>query len=248
MLVRHKGHSKWQNIKATKESNDAMHSKLTNIYVQRISRDIRQHGNEARPEYNRDLERTIKAALSEGVAKATIDRAIKRFKDAPELAEALVEIRGPGNSFILVEMLVKNPKNAPAEANRITKKKGGMVDSGMASMFERRGQIIAKPPPAAVADYSTDKAEEDAIEFGAEEAEFNAESGLVEFLSGVSEFPDVKAQIEENKFEVIMSKVGYIPNQTMELNSDRELEAFTNLIEALEQLDVTSAVHHNVDL
>jgi len=248
MFVRHKGHSKWQNIKATKEANDGMYAKLTNMHVSFISKAIRDGGNETRPEYNRNLERAIKAALAEGVTKVTIDRAIKRHKDAPELVETLVEVRGPGNCFILVEMLVKNPRLAIPEVNRITKKKGGMVDSGMKNIFERRGRIVAKPPPGAGDAYSTDKAEEDAIEFGAEEADFDAESGLVEFLSGVDDFPDVKSAIEENKFEVIFSKVEYIPSQTIELTTDREIEAFNGLIAGLEASEMATAVHHNVDL
>ena len=92
------------------------------------------------------------------------------------------------------------------------------------------------------------KAEEDAIELGAEEADFDAESGLVEFLSGVDDFPDVKSAIEENKFEVIFSKVGYIPSQTIELTTDREIEAFNGLIAGLEASEMATAVHHNVDL
>jgi len=248
MFVRHKGHSKWQNIKATKEGNDAIHAKKSSMYSNLVTRAIKTNGNETRPEYNRELERTIKAALAEGVTRVTIDRAIKRFKDMPELVDVLVEIRGPGNSYILAEMLAKTPKAASAEARRITNKKGGMLDSGMLALFEHRGQIIAKPPPGVVNNYSTDKAEEDAIEFGAEEANFDPDSGIAEFLSGVEDFPDVKALIEENKFEVIMSKVGYIPTQTIELENDREIEAFTKVIEALQECEMTTAVHHNVDL
>lgn len=246
MAVRHKGHSKWQNIKATKEANDAHKSKMSSKYAYMVSSAIRSNGGETRLEYNRELERVFKAGLSEGVMKATLERAIKRHGDMSDIGEHLLEIRGPGNSFILVEMLAKSLAGAKNEIGKITRKKGGMLDSGMANMFEHRGQIIAKPPADVAASYSNDTAEEDAIEVGAEEAEFDSESGVVEFLCSRNDFSDVKTQIEEKKFEVVLAKIGYIPTQYMELTTDREIDAFTKLIEALEAEDKCTAVHHNV--
>jgi len=246
MAVRHKGHSKWQNIKATKEANDAHKSKISGKYSYMVSSAIRSNGGETRLDYNRELERVFKAGLSEGVMKATLERAIKRYGDMSDISEHLLEIRGPGNSFILVEMLAKSLAGAKNEIGKITRKKGGMLDSGMANMFEHRGQIIAKPPADVAGSYSNDTAEEDAIEVGAEEAEFDSESGVVEFLCSRNDFSDVKTQIEEKKFEVVLAKIGYIPTQYIELTTDREIDAFTKLIEALEAEDKCTAVHHNV--
>ena len=64
-----------------------------------------------------------------------------------------------------VETLAKSAKHANNVFLGITKKKGGMMDPGRCRvMFDHRGQIIAKPPQSA--GYSTDIAEEDAIEIG----------------------------------------------------------------------------------
>ena len=64
-----------------------------------------------------------------------------------------------------VEALAKSVKHAGTIYNAITKKRGGMLDPGRCQvMFDHRGQIIAKPPQSA--GYSTDTAEEDAIEIG----------------------------------------------------------------------------------
>ena len=103
MTVRHKGHSKWQNIKATKEANDSAKSKVSSKYSFIISSAITRNGGETRFEYNRELEKAFKAGLSEGVLKATLERAIKRYSDMSNISQHLIEVRGPGNSFILVK-------------------------------------------------------------------------------------------------------------------------------------------------
>ena len=61
--------------------------------------------------------------------------------------------------------MAKSVKHASTVYMTITKKKGGMLDPGRCRvLFDHRGQIIAKPPQSA--GYSTDIAEEDAIEIG----------------------------------------------------------------------------------
>jgi len=243
--VRHKGHSKWQNIKATKGANDLIKSKIASLYSYKVSVAIKSNGNETRVEYNKELERTIKAGLAAGVMRKTLENAVKRFKEMDQV-ETVIEITGPGNSKILVETLAKSAKHANNVFLGITKKKGGMMDPGRCRvMFDHRGQIIAKPPQSA--GYSTDIAEEDAIEIGAEEADFDSESGLVEFLCGVYDFPDVMSAAEEKNFDVISAKVAYIPKQYVDITTARETEAFNKLIESLENCDNTTAVHHNVD-
>ena len=49
--------------------------------------------------------------------------------------------------------------------SKLNKARAGILDQGMINTFERRGVIIAK----ASGDITLDTAEEDAIEFGAEE-------------------------------------------------------------------------------
>ena len=49
--------------------------------------------------------------------------------------------------------------------SKLNRAKAGILDQGMINTFERRGVIIAK----ASGDITIDTAEEDAIEFGAEE-------------------------------------------------------------------------------
>ena len=44
--------------------------------------------------------------------QSTIENAIKRAKSTDALVETVVEVRGPGNTFIIVEAFAKNVKTA----------------------------------------------------------------------------------------------------------------------------------------
>ena len=55
LFLRCKGHSKWQNIKHTKEANDAVRGKLAATYSMKIGIAIRENGNEMDPERNKTL-------------------------------------------------------------------------------------------------------------------------------------------------------------------------------------------------
>ena len=46
------------------------------------------------------------------VFQSTIENAIKRAKSTDALVETVVEVRGPGNTFIIVEAFAKNVKMA----------------------------------------------------------------------------------------------------------------------------------------
>jgi len=243
---RQKGHSKWQNIAATKGANDIRLAKLGQKYAWMIGSAIRSNGGQTDMARNRDLERLFKAGLGEGILKTTLEKAIKNASvSGSDLTESIQEVRGPGNCFILVEMLSKSAGQAKMECNRVLNKKGGAMSKGVINIFERKGQIVARPPPDAVKDYNIDKAEEDAIEMGAEEVEVD-DDGIVEFLCGPLDFPEVKAKAEEMKYEVLDASVRYVPNQWMELTTERERTAFDGLIAALDNNQFVTAVHHNV--
>ena len=64
--IREKGHSKWQNIKATKESKDQEFGKLCMRYSAKIGVSIRENGNENNPDRNRTLAKLIQEAKAQG--------------------------------------------------------------------------------------------------------------------------------------------------------------------------------------
>jgi len=162
--VRWKGHSKWQNIQHTKAEKDGQRSKLAWTYNRKIGVAIRENGNETDPDRNRSLARVLKEAIAQGVMQSTIDKAIKGFKSSNDV-EGLFELRGPGRTGLIVEMIGSNEGNMRTILNTITKKHQAAIEIGVKNMFERKGIIICAKS------ISLEQAEELAIEFGAEEVE-----------------------------------------------------------------------------
>ena len=119
--VRWKGHSKWQNIKHIKAEKDAQRSKLASLYNTKISIAIRENGNETDPERNRTLGRVLKEAIAQGVMQSTIDKAIKGFKTSSDV-EGLFELRGPGRTGLIIEMVGTSEGNMRTILNTTTKK------------------------------------------------------------------------------------------------------------------------------
>ena len=56
-LIRWKGHSKWQNIKATKGANDLLYNKLSSKYASAIALSVKMNGMETNQERNKSLAR-----------------------------------------------------------------------------------------------------------------------------------------------------------------------------------------------
>ena len=239
---RNAGHNKWSNIKHIKGARDAMLAKITSKYLNKIRSAINGMGGNNDPEKNPSLAKVIQLALSEGVTKSSIEKGLKS-STAGVMYEDIREIRGPGNCFILVEVLTKSKGQADSEIFRITKKRGGVPEKGLINIFDQRGQIFAKAPSP----IDQDKAEEVAIDVGAEEVEVGEDS-IIEFLCHPNDFSSVKGKLEEMTYEILDSGVRYISDQMVELETEREQKSFNGLIEALEASEFTTAIHHNVAL
>jgi len=253
---RNKGHSKWQNIQHIKAANDAKNSQRNHRYVQQIITAIKENGNQTDLKANNALARVVAEAQAQNMPKATIENAIKRAKTADASVESLLEVRGPGNTFIIVETFAKHKKLAISEVqSKLNKARAGILDQGMINTFERRGVIIAK----ASGDITLDTAEEDAIEFGAEEVmELDSTddgSKIFQFLSSPMDFSAVKETMSgkelkgSSTYEIISANVDYISiGNTVDLDSQKEEDAFKKLIDHLNDCTVVSGVYHNCNI
>lgn len=73
-----KGHSKWQNIKATKFKNDDERSKRINIYLRRLKPILRADGFD--PKFNKKLNELEKEYVKESLPLDTFHRFIQKCK------------------------------------------------------------------------------------------------------------------------------------------------------------------------
>jgi transcriptional/translational regulatory protein YebC/TACO1 len=88
-----------------------------------------------------------------------------------------------------------------------------------------------------------DKAEEDAIELGAEEVEEDEEN--LTFFCPSNDFVTVKDGLSAKQYDILNSGVHYVPNVFVEVEG-KDLFLVTRLIESLEDHENVIGVHHNV--
>lgn len=96
------GHSKWQNIRHTKASNDAKRSATISKYCLAVRKACLAGGG-GDPKLNSALANVLAAAQKENVPKDTLMRQIDKFNNV-QLKKHLLEIVAPGSIFVIVEV------------------------------------------------------------------------------------------------------------------------------------------------
>ena len=179
----------------------------------------------------------IKEAQAQGIMKTTIENAIKNSNQATDI-EAVYEVRGPGRVALMVELMGKNKGQIETALHSILKKNGGMRESGIANMFEKKGVIVISNEKI-----SLEELENDAIEFGAEDVEQFDE--FFTLTCAPNDFPDVLCKLKE-KYQIEHSKVEQVPKIYVEV-SKRDKGFLKLLLQALESNPSVLAVYHNAD-
>lgn len=96
------GHSKWQNIKHVKASNDQKKGVTASRYSMLIRRAVVEGGSPD-PKLNSLLDTLVKQASKANVQKTTIERAISKATNA-KMVFGLVEVMTPGGAFIMCDI------------------------------------------------------------------------------------------------------------------------------------------------
>jgi len=241
-FVRFKGHNKYSNIKHTKGAKDKEFSLLSIKYAREVSWAVRDNGMEKDPERNKKLARVMKEAFACGVMRSTVDNAIKKAEQSQEV-EGLFEVRGPGRAGLMIEMVGNNKGHIQTTLFSILKKNGGgLLETGIAKMFDKKGVIVISKEETAV---DADQLEEDAIEFGAEDIEEFDE--VFTLTCSPNDFADLLSKLKE-KYPIAHGEVEYVPNVQVELTSKRDKAMLKLLLNALEEHPSVTAVHHNADI
>lgn len=122
------GHSKWANIKRTKQAEDLKRGKVFSKLARAITVAARQGGGD--PEANPTLRAAIDKARSYNMPKENIERAVERGSGGgggEGLVEATYEGYGPEGIAFMVKVLTDNRNRTLAEVRRIFETYGGRV-------------------------------------------------------------------------------------------------------------------------
>jgi len=233
---------KWNNIKYGKASKDAAKGKVYG----RFGKEIYMAAKNGEPdvEMNRNLASIVERAKVAGVPRDIIDRAINKAKSGVD--ENYEPIRyegyGPSGSAIIVDALTDNVNRTVAEVRNVFKKNGGNmgVSGAVSFMFEPTALFVF-----------TGMDEESVLE-GLMDAEIDVRDvegsdDEVTVLADSEQFHVVQIALTDmgvTEFE--FADLTMLPTSTNILDGE-DLEKFTKLIEAMDDLDDVTNVYHNIE-
>ena len=236
------GHSKWHNIKHTKNAKDAKRGKIFMKLAKEIYVAAKQGGPD--PETNAALRLAIDKAKSNNLPNDNIDRAIQKASgnvDGENYEELTYEGYGPGGVAVMVDVLTDNKNRTAAEVRHaFSNNDGNLGENGcVAFMFQRQGYIVIAKENV---DVDEDELMLEAIEAGCEEIESTDE--VFEIYTSVENFETCKKTLEE-KYPLEAAEITMLPDTNTPVSGDHE-EKMAKLIDMLEDLDDVQDVHHNM--
>jgi len=237
------GHSKWNNIKRTKEKSDAEKGKIFTKLVRELSVIVKTGGSD--PNSNSRLRDIIVKCRQNNVPSDSIARNIKKFSGEGEQVnyeDITYEGYGTGGVAVMVECLTDNRNRTASDVRHAFDKFGGSLGTtgSVSYLFTKQGVIIVDKSGV---DYDT-FFELVLLNDGYDIEEL--EDSYVVTTSPDS-FSKVLSVIEENKYTVLSSNVEYVPASTIELDESQKA-TFEKMLALLEDSDDVQEVFHNAIL
>ncbi|MCD7862279.1 MAG: YebC/PmpR family DNA-binding transcriptional regulator [Lachnospiraceae bacterium] len=240
------GHSKFSNIKAKKEKNDAAKGKIFTIIGREIAVAVKEGGPD--PANNSKLYQVVLKAKANNMPNDTIERGIK--KASGELGSVnyeniTYEGYGPGGTAIIVKTLTDN-KNRTASNVRsaFTKGQGNIGTPGCVSfMFDEKGQIIIDKEECEIED--ADELMMVVLDAGAED--FSEEEDSFEVITAPEDLDSVRKALEDAGVPVASAEVTMIPQNYVTLTDENHIKCLNRILDILDEDDDVQAVYHNWD-
>ena len=236
------GHSKYSNIKAKKEKNDAAKGKIFTIIGHEIALAVKQGG--ADPASNSKLKDVIAKAKANNMPNDTIQNGIKRAAgalDTVNFEELQYEGYGVNGVAIIVKVLTDNKNRSAADVrSAFTKGKGSLGSQGSVSfLFEEKGQIILDKEEMEDLGHDAEALMDMAIMAGAED--LLERDDYYEILTDPGEFSYVREKLEQENLPMAEADVVMIPGNTVSVTDE---EAVKNLRKTLDLLDASDDVQN----
>ena len=234
------GHSKFSNIRAKKEKNDAAKGKIFTIIGHELALAVKQGGTD--PNSNSKLRDVIAKAKANNMPNDTIQNGIKKAAgalDAVNFEEMQYEGYGVNGVAIIVKVLTDNKNRSAADVrSAFTKGKGSLGAQGSVSfLFEEKGQIILDKEVMDDLDKDFDALMDIAIMAGAEDLIDRDDS--YEIITSPADFSTVRENLEQENISMVQAEVVMIPGNTVSVTEE---EAVKNLRKTLDLLDASDDV------
>lgn len=245
------GHSKWQNIRHTKAANDAKRSKMISKYCQTVRRVALAGGFD--PKVNDKLNDAMAAALKANVPKDSLLKCLEKAKNA-KLAKEVLEIQGPGGCFLLVDVETDNISRTRHDIKKIMKgakdsKVGLMREGSCKHAFEEKGIIQIPKQDKAGKEITLERAEEIAIEAGAEEVRDDNDDPEQYWIliTDPLQIFEVKSVIEKTMpfIEIASTETHYLPIVRVPL-SETDAEKAAEMCSRLQEMDEVNIIYDNI--
>jgi YebC/PmpR family DNA-binding regulatory protein len=237
------GHSKWAGIKHKKAIVDARRGKLFTKLARAITVAAKEGGGDV--EGNPGLALAVQKARDASMPKDNIERAIAKGTgegaDADALEAVMYEGYGPGGVAILVEALTDNRNRTGSEIRHaFNKHNGNLGEPGsVAYLFDKKGVVVVDGERYTEDDLMP------AVDAGAEDIE--RDEDMFEVITEPTDLAAVRAALVEAGIEVEEAQVMQRAKTLVPLDEDGATKLM-KLIDTLEELDDTDAVHANFDV
>ena len=239
------GHSKFANIRAKKEKNDAAKGKAFTVIGREIAVAVKEGG--PNPDSNAKLRDVIAKAKANNMPNDTIERGIKKAAGNLESVNYVYntyEGYGPAGTAIIVKTLTDNKNRTAANVRSAFTKGGGNVGTtGCVSyMFDEKGQIIIDKEEC---DMDADDLMMIALDAGAED--FSEEEDSFEIITAPESCSAVREELEKQGISMVSAEVTMIPQNYVSVTDEEDLKKLQRILDLLDEDDDVQDVYTNCE-
>ena len=237
------GHSKWANIKHKKAAQDAKRGKLFTRLIREIS--VAARLGDPDTATNPRLRNAVQNALSQNMARDTIERAIRKGsgneQTTPE-EDARYEGYAPGGVAVLVECMTDNRNRTAGDVRNIFSRLGGNLgtNGSVSYLFDKKGFIYFDDS------VGEEQILEPALEAGAEDVRVHEEGGL-EVITPPENVYEVQSALEEAGLASLRAETTMEADIKVPVNAERA-ETLLKMIDRFEDLDDVQNVYTNAEI
>lgn len=237
------GHSKWNNIKRTKEKSDAQKGKIFTKLGREIAVAVKSGG--ADPETNSKLKDCIAKAKTANMPNDSIQRSIKKASgelDSINYEEITYEGYGVGGVAVIVGCLTDNKNRTAGDVRHAFDKFGGSLGSAgcVSYLFTKQAVVVLDKNGV-----NMDKLFEDAMEVDVDDLQEDEDS--VEIVGKSEKLSAIVDHLEKLGYKIVSAEAQLVPSNYVELDENKKA-TFERMLDKLDESDDVQDVYHNAIL